>query len=293
MKREEIEQLLADYASGEISAMDMQRLEVCFANDPTLKKEAGELLTIWQALGIEAENQSVDQAPDQAFYALIATEKATLQPKGRVIQISAVWLKSAAAIAACALAFVIGRFTAPFDTAPLVQYKTVYVKQPVQVQPQIATSAPTVSPSVAKAPLQGQTKTSVTEVVNPLLVQQIRSVFASERMAAVSKLADSTQINTANLNMLAIALREDPNPSVRLSIVNALRPISARPKIQQVLIAAMNRQDNCMIQSQIVDLLINARSKQAIPQMMALLDDKHTDSMVQNKIKGGIESFLY
>jgi hypothetical protein len=47
-----------------------------------------------------------------------------------------------------------------------------------------------------------------------------------------------------------------------------------------------------MVQSAILDLLIDARSKQAIPQMIALLDDKNTDVMVQNKIRGGIESFL-
>ena len=39
-------------------------------------------------------------------------------------------------------------------------------------------------------------------------------------------------------------------------------------------------------------MLVTAKSKQAIPQMITLLDNKNTDAMVQNKIKDGIETFL-
>lgn len=292
MKREEIEQLLADYAGGEISAVDMERLEACFKNDPALKKEADELLVVWQALGNQAESQPMSNAPDEAFYHLLTTEKAAAQPKGRVIQIHTAWLKTVAAVAACALAFVIGRYTVN-NVSPIIQYKTVYVKVPTQVKQPASQAVPVTTPVLAMQPAHQQNKTRLVEVVSPALTQQLRSVYASERMAAVTKLADSTKINTANLDMLALALREDPNPNVRLTIINALRPISARPTVQKVLIAALSNQDDSMIQSSIVDLLINAKSKLAIPQMIALLDDKKTDVMVQNKIKGGIESFLY
>jgi hypothetical protein len=291
MKREEIEQLLADYASGEISAADMQRLEACFRNDPALKKTADELLIVWQTLGNQAESQPMSDDADKAFYDLLATEKSAVQPKGRVIQIRTTWLKTAAAVAACVLAFLIGRYTVN-NVSPTIQYKTVYVKVPAQVvQPAARVAAAT--PVLATQPAKHQNKINPVEVVSTALTQQLRWVYASERMAAVTKLADSTKINAANLDMLALALREDPNPNVRLTIINALRPISARPMVQKVLIAALNKQDDSMIQSSIVDLLINVRSKQALPQMIALLDDKKTDVMVQNKIKGGIESFLY
>jgi hypothetical protein len=291
MKREEIERLLAEYASDEISPADMQLLEECFKQQPELKKEANQMHAVWQMMGDPAESKPMSDETDKAFYTMLQSAKAQIKAKpGRVIRIHTGWLKAAGAIAACLLAFVIGRFTV--NTPPaIIQYKTVYVKQPVPVQQPILQPTRTTASGIAAVAKPGIKPKA--DRVNPALVQQLRSVYASERMTAVMKLADSTKLNTANLDLLALALNEDPNPNVRLTIINALRPISARPKVQQVLISALGKQDDTIIQSSIVDLLINAKSKQAIPEMIVLLDDKNTDAMVQNKIKGGIESLLY
>jgi HEAT repeat protein len=106
------------------------------------------------------------------------------------------------------------------------------------------------------------------------------------------KIAGKSNLNTADLKMLEMALSEDPNPNVRLMVVNSLRPLLSRQNVQEVLINALDRQGDVMVQTSIVDMLVTAKSKQAIPQMITLLDNKNTDAMVQNKIKDGIETFL-
>jgi HEAT repeat protein len=138
----------------------------------------------------------------------------------------------------------------------------------------------------------GKVNKKATGEDNSMLAQQLRSVYASDRIDAVMKLTTRPNLSDADLKMLQLALREDPNPNVRLTILNTLRPLAKQKNVQEVLISSLNQQGDVLVQSSIIDMLVDAKSKQAIPQMIALLDDKDTDVMVQNKIKGGIESFL-
>ena len=287
MKREEIEQLLADYASGEISAADKQYLEELFKQDAKLKEEADELTAVWQSLNDIEEGERPGTGMDEQFYAMLQNAKADQQPAGPIIQLNVSWLKTAAAIAACIAMFVIGSFTvAPIE---IVKYKTVLVKQRVINEPQ--TTQPRFLP-VAEHTIKNKAQVKGVGKDNSPLAQQLRSVYASERIEAVGKLSSQKNLNDSDLKLLRLALQEDPNTNVRLMVINSLRPLVNMPNVQQVLISGLNHQDDLLVQSSLVDLLVEAKSKLAIPQMLSLLDNKNTDVMVQNKIKGGIESFL-
>ncbi len=287
MKREEIEQLLADYASGEISAADKQYLEELFKQDAKLKEEADELTAVWQSLNDIEEGERPGTGMDEQFYAMLQNAKADQQPAGPIIQLNVSWLKTAAAIAACIAMFVIGSFTvAPIE---IVKYKTVLVKQRVINEPQ--TTQPRFLP-VAEHTIKNKAQVKGVGKDNSPLAQQLRSVYASERIDAVMKIAGRANLSTVDLKMLELALSEDPNPNVRLMVVNSLHRALDKPNVQQVLINALDRQGDVMVQTSIIDMLVGAKSKRAIPQMIALLDNKNTDAIVQNKIKDGIETFL-
>lgn len=289
MKREEIEQLLAEYTNGEISAVNKQRLEELFKHNATLKAEADEMAVVWQSFKDIADGEQPGAEMDKQFYAMLQNVKAG-EPKGaRIIQISTAHIKTAAAIAACLAMFVIGRYTV--TPVAIVKYKTVVVKQPV-------INAPEIKPEPVPAVGHHTNKTVKpekeigTDDNNSELARQLRSVFASERIDAVVKLSAQKELNQSDLKLLELALQEDPNPNVRLMVINSFRPLMNRQNVQQVLISGLNHQDDLLVQSSLVDLLVSAKSKQAIPQMVTLLDNKNTDVMVQNKIKSGIESFL-
>ena len=285
MKREEIEQLLADYASGEISLADKKYLKELFKQDAKLKEEADELTAVWQSLNKIEGGERPGTGMDEKFYAMLQNAKADQQPAGRVIQLNVSLLRTTATIAACIAMFVIGRFTV--SPIKMVKYKTVFVKQPVNRQP---INAPETLPAKTPRVVRQLEKENTDE--NSPLGRQLRSVYASERIDAVMKIAGKSNLNTADLKMLEMALSEDPNPNVRLMVVNSLRPLLSRQNVQEVLINALDRQGDVMVQTSIVDMLVTAKSKQAIPQMITLLDNKNTDAMVQNKIKDGIETFL-
>ena len=143
MKREEIEQLLAEYVNGEITPPNRQQLEELFGEFPELKKEADEMLAAWQSLSRLEENVQPGTAMDDQFYAMLQRAKTDQRMNSNVITINKTWLQVAAAILVCITAFGIGRFTAP-PSAPVFKYRTVYIKQPAPVQQSLPTpvSAP-------------------------------------------------------------------------------------------------------------------------------------------------------
>lgn len=294
MKRDEIEQLLAEYVNGEISPESRRQLEKLFGEDAELKREADEMLATWHSLtGLEENTQPGTDMDDQ-FYAMLQRAKTDQRMVTRVISINKTWLQAAAAIIICITAFGIGRFTA--SPQPLFKYKTVYVKQPAAVQ-QFA-AAPAAKPTIVvvrQVVKQPQAPADVEN--NSELAQQLRSVYTSERIGAIMKIAGKGDLTDADLQSLGKALREDPNSNVRLTVLDALRPLASHQNAQAVLISAMGKQEDPLIQTSIVDMLVDAKSKQAIPQMIALLDKldddkKNPNLTMQNKIKAGIESFL-
>ncbi|MEO8887270.1 MAG: hypothetical protein ABI367_14485 [Mucilaginibacter sp.] len=289
MKREEIEQLLADYANGEISPENRQRLEKIFEQDANLKQEAEEMAVVWQELNGTEEPSA---AMDKQFYAMLQNERVDERSKGaRVVQINASWIKAAAAIAACIIMFVVGRFTASPPEVIKYKYKTVLVKQPAINTPQLKPE-----PVLAvRHPVNSAIKPEKEIIINDnntKMAQQLRSVYVSERIDAVMKLSAQKNLSDGDLKLLELALQEDPNANVRLTVINSLRPLISLQNVQQVLISGLNSQDNLLVQNSLVDLLVSAKSKLAIPQLITLLENKNTDAIVQNKIKGSIESFL-
>lgn len=281
MKREEIEQLLAEYVSGKISAPNRLVLENLFANDPALKQEADEMLALWQMM----DNTVVEENNDERFYQMLKAEQNTTTPIKLVP-----WWFYATAVAACIVVFFAGRFT----TTPIeiIKYKTLIVKQqvPAPVQQQVVQVAPL--PVTPKLSVNTKLKAEVEEAPSAL-AQQLRSVYASERIGAIMSLRGNKNINSADLKILEIALREDENPNVKLTIINVLQPLANQQNVQNLLIRALNTQEDATAQSSLIDVLVNARSKQALPQMIALLDNKNTSAMVQDKIRDEIKRFAY
>ncbi len=286
MKKEEIEQLLAEYVNRRSSAEKNEMVESLLANDPALKKEVDEMQALWQMMDTRVAGEN----NHEQFYDMLQASKQNSNT-AKIIKLKpkSAWFYSSAA--ACVLMFFIGRLT----TTPveIIKYKTRIVRQQIEVPVQ-QPIAPIVSATKAKisAPaikIQTETKAEIPSA----LAQQLRSVYASERIAAVMSLTGNKNIAPADLKILEIALREDTNPNVKLTIINILQPLINQQNVQRVLIRALNTQEDATTQSSLIDVLANAGSKQALPQMIALLDNKNTSAMVQDKIRDEIKRFAY
>lgn len=292
MDREKIELLLAAYVSGEIAVKDKPVLEKLFEQDPALKAEADEMTALWQSLDKLEKAATPPEAMRNSFYEMLNHEGA--QPaSAKIVALKRPWLQVAAAIVAGVIIFAAGRYTVSPVKIPVVEYKTVYIKQQVPVQqPAAATVFVPAKPLVAVAATAKPIKEKAEPAKDDALAQQLRSIYASERIDAVTKIGAKPQLSDNDLKNLELALKEDPSPNVRLMILDALRPMIAKQNVQAVLINSLSKQDDGMIKTSMVDMLISVRSPQAIPQMIALLNDKETDPVTQNKIKVNIQSFL-
>ena len=288
MEKEEIEQLLAEYVSGSISVEKKEIIEKLINENSSLKSEAEAMLTVWRSLDENEEQLAVSVESDKQFYKMLETEKSKVTHVP-VIQIKTSWIKIIAAVAACIAAFIIGRATV--NPVEKVIYKTTYTKKS-EAQPVVVKSETPVLVQKSQGSRKLKTKKQNVEEHSELALQ-LRSVYASERMSAILMLSNNAKLNPSELKLLGIALKEDPSPNIRFAIVNALRPMSKLPAVQEILIAALNHQNDALLQSSLVDMLIDAKSKQAVPQMLSLLEEQGTSSAVQLKIKEGIETFLY
>ncbi len=288
MEKEEIEQLLAEYVSGSISVEKKEIIEKLINENSSLKSEAEAMLTVWRSLDENEEQLAVSVESDKQFYKMLETEK-SMVTHVPVIQIKTSWIKTIAAVAACIAAFIIGRATV--NPVEKVIYNTTYTKKS-EAQPVVVKSETPVLVQKSQGSRKLKTKKQNVEEHSELAIQ-LRSVYASERMSAILMLSNNAKLNPSELKLLGIALKEDPSPNIRFAIVNALRPMSKLPAVQEILIAALNHQNDALLQSSLVDMLIDAKSKQAVPQMLSLLEEQGTSSAVQLKIKEGIETFLY
>lgn len=289
MEREHIENLLTEYTNGEISSHDKHRLEKMFKEDPLLKNEANEMAIVWHSLDKEVA-ATVKERMDKQFYSTLQTVKDKRTFTAIRVLSKTVWLlRIGAAVAACITAFVIGRSTS--DSSERIIYKKVYLKS-LDNHSQNSSAEPVkVTPS--KLVSHKSSKRKSYNIRNkPIVEQQILSLYTSERIAAVISLTQKSDLNSAELKMLERALKEDPSPNVRLSIIDAVKPLITQPKIQELLISALNYQNDALLQESIVDLLLEVRSKKAIPQLITLLEDRNTTNLMQHKIKEGIETFL-
>jgi hypothetical protein len=288
MKREEIEHLLVEYINGEISAADTEELEELFKNDPNLKQEAEDMAKVWASMEKTERNTKSFHRMDTQFYSMLDGSKNVGKTTNNRSVITK-WLKPAIAAAACVAMFLIGRISVAPEQ--ITKYKTVYIKAPVSTGKTAIVPDQNLAVNTNKY-LKTSAKLKENEV-NPLLAQQLRSVYASERIAAIMELSKSENLNSESLKMLGLALREDPNPNVRLMVINSLQPLSSQENVQAVLVSGLNHQDDQLIQTSIIDLLVEAKSKMALPQLIVLLKNNTTNTMIQHKIQDGIETFLY
>jgi hypothetical protein len=286
MGNEEIEELVMDFIEGDRSDSKRKLLEDLFARDSRLKEETMQDLKLWKLFNRVEDDTPFNSETDIQFYALLQRAKVDqLAYTHTFLYCNRHWVNVAAVIIFCLIAFSVGRFTKP--QVSINRYQTVFVKVPLKQNQLVSTS---IGLSVRRSH-----KTPERYKVNfdyIILNKEMQSLYASKRIMAIVKITERGNLNDADLKILGSALKGDPNPNVRLTILNALRPLSSHVNVQAILLDALNKQDDETIQTEIIDMLINAKSKQAIPRFIAMLDDKKTNMVVQSEIKTGIENFL-
>ncbi len=105
---------------------------------------------------------------------------------------------------------------------------------------------------------------------------------ASERLSGVAYSSRSGQITDALVSELLKLLESDKSTAVRLAIIEALSDYAMIGSIEEQILDALLKQENVLVQIQLVELLKRHASKNTIDRLVALLDDDRIHDEVRD-----------
>ncbi len=159
-------------------------------------------------------------------------------------------MRFAAAAAVLVLGVIIGRQTAP----------------PPAVDPQLAM-------------LREELRDMRQMVTLSLLQQQ----SASERLKGVSFTTQIEQPGSEVTLALLDTLIHDPNVSVRLATIDALKRFAARDNVRLGMIEALARQTSPLVQIALIDFLVDTNGRDAADTLRRLSSDPMVDQAVRGR----------
>jgi predicted anti-sigma-YlaC factor YlaD len=126
---------------------------------------------------------------------------------------------------------------------------------------------------------------SVGQLVGLSLLQQ-RST--SERLQAVLATLDQKNPDQRMIAALIGALALDPSTNVRLSALDALYPHANQAVVRSSVLATLPREQNPLVQVAMIDFLVAARDRAAVPEFEQITRDDALDAVVRDAATRGL-----
>jgi hypothetical protein len=121
----------------------------------------------------------------------------------------------------------------------------------------------------------------MTQLVGYSILQQQQGTV-SGRMQEVLAAAKSNQPSEKVLNDLVNALAFDPSVNVRLRALEALFPHSESQFVRENVLASLPREQNPLVQVEMIDFLAAARDREAAPALEKMSQDEAIDRSVRD-----------
>ena len=138
----------------------------------------------------------------------------------------------------------------------------------------IGTSLPHHDQEIAKL---HQEIASTREMVALSLLQQ---QSATERLRGVNYTGTLRNMEPEVVSALIEAVKGDASVNVRLAAIDALSKASSDPGVRQSLTRSLPRQDSPMVQAALIDYLVDARDRQAVPTLRQLASQPNLNPAV-------------
>ena len=111
---------------------------------------------------------------------------------------------------------------------------------------------------------------------------------AGERLRGVSYAYQVPASDTQVLSALLTAVNQDESVGVRLSAVDALHAFGSSPVTREAIIQSIPKQDAPLVQIKLIDLLVDLREKEAVPELEKLTRDETKNESVREYAKAAI-----
>lgn len=137
---------------------------------------------------------------------------------------------------------------------------------------------------------QRQQLDKMTTLVGYSILQQQQNP-ANERLRDVLAAARSENVNDKILDDLIQALTLDPSANVRLRAVEALYPHAERATVRAGVLAALPREQNPLVQLELIDFVASAQERKATPLLERLSADESTNRTVRDAARLALAQF--
>ncbi len=125
-----------------------------------------------------------------------------------------------------------------------------------------------------------------------LTLSMLENPSASNRMQAMGVSLQQVERDDEILEALRQVLDHDPNVNVRLKAANALADFIEEPGVIDIMITSLDKQDFPQVQIAIIEILTEARKKEAINAFHQLLEKEELMNIVKDKAAEGIGILL-
>ena len=115
---------------------------------------------------------------------------------------------------------------------------------------------------------------------------------ASERLRGVSLSSRMEEPDQRLLDSLLQTLDTDPNPNVRLAVVDSLYLFHSHPTVRERLSGSLAKQTSPLVQVALIDLLVSLRERRAADALKALIENDRLDPAVKERASRGLERLL-
>jgi hypothetical protein len=140
-----------------------------------------------------------------------------------------------------------------------------------------------VNPEVA------QLHEEVTNMRQMVALSLMQQQSASERLRGVSYAYQVPSSDTQTLTALLATVNTDANVGVRLAAVDALRAFGNSPVTRTAIVQSIQKQDAPLVQIALLDLLVDLKVKEAVPELSKLATDEKADASVRQHAKWATE----
>jgi hypothetical protein len=265
MTCDETKLLLAEYWSQSLGEAEELAFEAHIAGCDPCRGEAERLGAMWKSLAlIPGSSKDFEPGPNlrARFYEMLGAYRQGLEsaPKRSIRdRILAMWPKQPQWQMATSFALLAIGLGLGYEIRPRGQE----VAEP--------------GPGTEVSQLRGEVSSMRQMVALSLLQQQ----SAGERLRGVSYAYQAPASDTQVLSALLTTMNQDDSVNVRLAAVDALHAFGSSPVTRAAIIQSIPKQDAPLVQIKLIDLLVDLKEKEAVPELAKIAADDQKNATVR------------
>jgi len=254
MDNEKLEMLLIDYIDGKLPEPERKQVEQELTNNENAYKLYKQLKEVIHAMDTTKELEPSHELKHQ-FDAMLANEINASKKTSKVVLFQPGFYRIAAAVALLILGGGVGYWIS---------------KQNDQRQ------------EIAKIKAElDRTKSMMMALIG-------NQQSASQRIQGVNVAMTIENADDEVVKALAKRMNEDPNTNVRLAAVEALSKFHNEPLVRKVLIEALAKQKDPVVQIALIQLMVQMKEKGIVNDLKRIVDDEKTMKAVKDEAYSGI-----